>query len=421
MKCLYIVSFILFCQIFIGCVNKKHLDDTEKTNECVNIFEKKSKDLVTDTLEKDSVTVSTIDTTKTNTIFGVKVNLSDTSILNDIAKYIAGIKPNKNSKIFKLINNDIWMQYSANSDSVWDVINHKNILKMDKWRDNELNDINKQIKTVFYPFSGPDFLFVNKFFPNAEKYYMFALENIGELPDIGKFNKYKLELYLSEINYSMRDITKSTFFITKNMINDLNKPEVGGVLPIIMVFMARTNNNILSIKPVKINSEGEIEYLKSYINYKGKNRYGKGFEICFCKDNPNIKHYLYYFPYDLSNNGFKYYPELSKFISKLDSLTVTYIKSASYLMHNKDFTEIKKHILQKTLFLVQDDSGIPYSDFDKSKWNITLYGKYIKPISDFSWCMQKNLKDAYEKESKPMPFKIGYGYISNLQVARRLK
>jgi len=38
-------------------------------------------------------------------------------------------------------------------------------------------------------------------------------------------------------------------------------------------------------------------------------------------------------------------------------------------------------ILKNSNYVLEDDTGIPYDYFDKSgKWNIKLYGQYLKPV-----------------------------------------
>ena len=49
----------------------------------------------------------------------------------------------------------------------------------------------------------------------------------------------------------------------------------------------------------------------------------------------------------------------------------TFIKSASYLMHYRSFTDIRNIILSKSLTIFQDDTGIPYKYFSDSDWNIS--------------------------------------------------
>jgi hypothetical protein len=185
-----------------------------------------------------------------------------------------------------------------------------------------------------------------------------------------------------------------------------------------MLFMARTGNQIIDIQSFEINNKGDIEY-KSPQKMTSGSRYGKGVDISFRKINTNEVRHVYYFPVDLSNKGLQNNPNCKLFIEKLDTNITTYIKSASYLMHSNTFSDIRTLILSKSKYLIQDDSGIPYKYLNKNTYDIKLYGNYIKPIQAFNWIKQEDLKQAFKEHSKPLPFNIGYGKISNQFVIRR--
>ena len=89
----------------------------------------------------------------------------------------------------------------------------------------------------------------------------------------------------------------------------------------------------------------------------------------------------------------------------------TYLKAASYLMHGKDFSMIRNVVFDKSKSILQDDSGIAYRYFDKTKWEIHLYGSYTRPGKEFSWINETDLAKAYTDPSvKPVPFTLGYNW-----------
>ncbi|MDP4266615.1 MAG: hypothetical protein Q8880_04200 [Bacteroidota bacterium] len=397
----YIFSALLFSYFIFSCNN----------SNCNNNKGVKGE-------KKNNSITSVKDTINEKVIQSATDTSSYVNYYNDIARYIAGLPLNKSSKLYSLTLNKEWINYQKQSDSLWMKIGDKRLNKIHIWTNKEMKDVVEGTKTLFYPFGGPDFLFSNIFFPNAEKYVLIGLENVGVVPDVRGFEKNSLGYYLGDISKSIKDITQSSFFITNNMIKDLNKPDVRGTLPIIMLFVARTGNQILDIKSFEINSQGNIEYLKNHKSGKS-GRYGKGVEITFRKANTNQKRYIYYFPVDLSNKGLTNNPNSRMFIEKLDSGMTTYVKSASYLMHSSTFSEIRHIILSKSKYMLQDDSGIPYKFFDQKVWDLKLYGNYIKPIKPFNWCNQEDLRNAFKTKANPLPFNIGYGKISNQFLLRK--
>jgi hypothetical protein len=59
--------------------------------------------------------------------------------------------------------------------------------------------------------------------------------------------------------------------------------------------------------------------------------------------------------------------------------------------------------------IVQDDTGVPYRDFNPSQWQVRLYGNYLPPIDIFKQFYQPDLANAYAHSSpQALPFGIGY-------------
>ncbi len=88
---------------------------------------------------------------------------------------------------------------------------------------------------------------------------------------------------------------------------------------------------------------------------------------------------------------------------------ITFTKAASYCMHGGDFSIIRGVCLRAKAVL-EDDTGIPYRFFKQDEWEVSLYGRYTKPVKDFHYGFQKDLDSAYRsgKNVKPLPYSIGY-------------
>jgi len=130
---------------------------------------------------------------------------------------------------------------------------------------------------------------------------------------------------------------------------------------------------------------------------------------------------MYYFPADFTDSALAMNPGCQKFLQSVDTNCTTLVKSASYLMHYPIFSFIRNIALKKSKYLLQDDSGIAFKFFDKTKWNIQLFGAYERPIPVFSYCYQADLKTAFDKGAKPYDFKYGYGHGRNILLATKVK
>ncbi len=75
-------------------------------------------------------------------------------------------------------------------------------------------------------------------------------------------------------------------------------------------------------------------------------------------------------------------------------------------------SNMRKMILQNSMCVIQDDTGLPYKFFEDSGWKMKLYGTYTRPVSDFPYLsMQKPLEEAFRKDSAnvgKLPFHLGY-------------
>jgi hypothetical protein len=75
------------------------------------------------------------------------------------------------------------------------------------WNETALKRNSKSDTTsVFYPFSGGDFLHVNSLYPNANHYVMMAQESVGSIPDMTKMDKVQTREYIEAADFILRDI-----------------------------------------------------------------------------------------------------------------------------------------------------------------------------------------------------------------------
>ncbi len=331
---------------------------------------------------------------------------------NDLAKYIAGMEISSSSSVIdsSLLNKKEWKDYSQSLEKNWKKTDSVKIKKMTEWRNRELKDATS--KTVFYPFSGADFLNVYTLFPSADNYIMVGLEPVGTLPSFHKgMAKDSLSSYFSKVKSSLYTILNFSFFRTKGMSADFKNAELNGTVHLILLFMERTGNSIVDIKPVAVSDEGKIISYKSFEDRQKDKKGNKGFEIDFVNSGNQLKK-AYYFSVNLDNDHLNKNTAFVNLVNQNKEVT-TYLKSASYLMYKDYFSAIRGLILDNSKFLLEDDSGIPYKYFNDSVWTTNLYGKYSGAISLFHNVYQAELEKAYKNKAndvKPLDFGIGYKY-----------
>ena len=321
----------------------------------------------------------------------------------DTAKLLAGMKVQDTSELAQLTQNNIWQKHATSFNQAWTKLDAQQLSKLKKWAGTELKSVHQTSQPIFYPFSGPDFLYAYSFFPNGSEYVLVGLEPVGNLPELEQLSTSQMNTKLHEINSSLDAILGLSFFRTNAMKVDLAKQ---GVLPILCVFLARTNNQILEVQYIAVDKNANIQGV-------GKTNQDKswipGVKISFIKPGKSQPQTLYYFSTDLSDSGIQKTPQFNKFVKKIDN-PVTYLKAASYLMHDQHFSTIRNLILSQSTSLLQDDSGIPVNYFGQQKWNLAFYGTYTQPIDLFAKRYQPELKKIYHSDSKIKPLNFGIGY-----------
>lgn len=342
----------------------------------------------------------------TETVVSKPFSVPYDTLTDDVASFISGMEHGKSGCLARLDSTTKWEQFSFRIDSGFLDLDTSRFIKMEKWADSELID-HQGSTTLFYPFGGPDFLNANIFYPNADKYILIGLEPVGGLPDLCNMTDDLINKYLEDVRYSLKDIFKRSYFITGNMIGALKKSSVNGAVPVISLFIERNGYNIVSINHVGIDSTGICQIEDSLKNIK---KLTHGIRIDFAADTGRRVQSVFYFQTDISDEGLKNNPGFQKYLTMLPE-SYTYLKAASYLMHGKDFSIIRNVVFDKSKSILQDDSGIAYRYFDKTKWDIHLYGKYARPGKEFSWINETDLAKAYADSSvKPVPFTLGYNW-----------
>ena len=100
---------------------------------------------------------------------------------NDVARYFAGMPISADLPIAKYTRDAAWQQHAHSFDSAWKELEQRQLSKVRAWSEAHLKD---RQPTLFYMFSGPDFLYADSFFPDATTYVMAGLEPTGPIPEV---------------------------------------------------------------------------------------------------------------------------------------------------------------------------------------------------------------------------------------------
>ncbi len=367
----------------------------------------------------DTVISQITDSSETNKILQNCINDS----LSAITNIMSGISDTNLIAYNYIQHTKDYIAFNKNFDNRWVNFDSSRLNTLRDFREQELAKNVTTQTTLFYPFSGPDILYAQTFFPNADKYVMIGLEPVGSFPSFKIENKDSLKNYFNKINTSLNAILKFSFFRTISMSSDLKNTDVDGTLHLLTLFLKRTKNKLCSAKAITIDSLGNTIYLNSFADLKKLSASTKGVEIIFTDVNGKSKT-LYYFSLNAANGGLKTNKGFVTYLQNMGTIT-TYLKGASYLMHKDYFSIICNIVLNQSRQIIQDDSGIALHYYTSSnfKWKYTFYGNYTKPIPMFVQHYQADLDSLYKQQgSKPIGFGIGYNFRdknSNFMIATK--
>lgn len=329
-------------------------------------------------------------------VVGGRATVSDTS------RFLAGRPVARGERLSRIQQSWQYREFSRENLWQWKKAAQPRVSKQLAWQSQHIRPLIGTPRTVVYPFGGPDLLYATSMFPNASRYILLGLEPVGNAPDLEATDPYAVIAALEGLKRTVATQLRHGYFITKDMKTDLNNGPLQGVTPVLLTALGLMDAHI---------------YHVDYINAGGN----PGVEIDFLIPGRGRKTAIYVAG-DLSNSGFP--GAYQNWLSAQATGSVAYFKAASYLMQDSRFSSTKNWILGHCKAVVQDDSGIPYSAFDQSNWQINLFGNYREPIELFSKHAQSSLREAYQQAGPLPPLTFGSGYemkpyAANLTVAVR--
>ncbi len=336
---------------------------------------------------------------------------------NDAARMLAGLTPERVGDGFADVRRTpAWQEHQRTMDKLWHDYTWRHEEPIRQWAAREMPDLARS-PTLFYPFSGPDFLFAQAFFPRAATMVLCGLENVEPLPRMSQLSPGEMAGGLATMRTTINSVIQFSFFITKDMRNDLNASRFRGVLPVLLVFMARSGHRVESVDAIRISADGSPVIMPVAGGAQGL--------LIRCRSPQGGLVRVFYVRQNLADDSLKPGSPFLAFVRQVAPGTA-FTKSASYLMHESYFSTIRNHLLNERSALVQDPSGVPYRYFDQSVWTLNLYGNYRRTLDMFGdKAQQPDLAQAYAEgrhQAQPLPFGIGYLYMPDatcLMVGRR--
>jgi hypothetical protein len=319
---------------------------------------------------------------------------------NDTARFLAGLAPASGSPLTALSQDPRWGIHARAMNLAFSQLEQRQLGNIRIFRSENVAPATQASRVCVYLFSGPDFLYADAMFGHCYTFVLQGLEPVDPVPDLLTMPPAALAATLENIEVSLNTLLSFSFFKTKDMRQDFQRGELKGVLPIIFVFLARTGKEIESVEYISLDKEGKV--------LRAQQGSIRGAKIDFVDPASGSKKEIYYFTTDLSDDALKKNPALLRFCESLGPAN-SLLKAASYLLHSGNFSVARDFLLQNSVSVLQDDSGIPVRYFTPDKWTLRFFGTYTGPIDLFKNYYQPDLRQFYETSS-PKRLTFGFGY-----------
>lgn len=269
--------------------------------------------------------------------------------------------------------------------------------------------------TVFYPFSGPDFVTIARVFPGAERYVLVAIQKARQPAQLENMDAVQRAAFEKKLGGAWEKFGKLGYFRTLDLNDDQRDGASGvGTTTILMAFAARLGYEVTGVTPLSFNSDkGEWEAAGS------ETRTGS-VRLSLLQDGRRVT--LDYISLDLSDSALKAAEPKMAWIRQMAAHPLL-LKAASHLLQQPNFTVLRDALVANAPMVVQDETGLDYKDLRKIG-PVRLYGRFSKTHPLFTTTSQPELAVAYRAEKEPRDLPFAFSYLKtadsrSLQVVRR--
>jgi len=309
-----------------------------------------------------------------------------------------------------LVQSPRWAAFAREVTVNWARYSQKIADPMSQWA---LAELPVASETVFYPFSGPDFVTVHQLFPSAQRYVMMAMQNAERPLDLANLAPDLIEPSLSVLTSAWQHFGENGFYVTEYLEKYLYSTRAHiGASTFIVSFLALQGFEIERVVPIQVAADGSLQELSP------ETPRWRSVRIQASKQGKPIV--VDYLKIDLSNPGLQAAPQNLALIGTLTKNPVLF-KAASHLPQNVGFNMIANQVLTHSPLIVQDETGLSYSTLIRAH-QVALFGKFVTAHRAFP-SYHHDLAKAFAQRDdiKPLNFRFGYFKDGNyaLMVATR--
>jgi hypothetical protein len=327
------------------------------------------------------------------------VSQDSSASMRTAAILLAGQQPLTNAPL-PLLESPRWASFVREVTANWARYSQTIGDPMAQWA---LEEVPAATETVFYPFSGPDFVTVNHLFPNARRYVMMAMQSAERPLDLANLPPDLLEQSLGVLTSAWQHFGVHGFYVTEYLEKYLYSTRANiGASTFIVSFLSLQGFEIERVVPIEVDANGMIQELSpSTPRWRSvriqANRNGKTIIVDYLK-------------VDLSNVGLQAAPENLELVRSLAAGPVMF-KAASHLPQNASFSVIANEVLTRSPVILQDETGLRYTNLIQAH-QVALFGKFVVAHHAFQ-SYHGDLAQAFAKREDIKPLKFRFGYFKD--------
>ena len=139
-----------------------------------------------------------------------------TDMVNDLSRFLSGLKGGNGAPWAEQRKTYAWEGHRQAMRDLWYLHRGLRGKEIGDWSRANIGDLRSR-RVVFYPFSGPDLLYPDILFPNANVYVLAGLESCELLPDMRTMSPEEIAHSLNAVRASMDSLLRNGYFQTKEM------------------------------------------------------------------------------------------------------------------------------------------------------------------------------------------------------------
>lgn len=268
--------------------------------------------------------------------------------------------------------------------------------------------------TVFYPFSGPDFVTVAHAFPNADRYVMVAMQVAGAPVSLATMSPSRAQGFQQKFLREWMKFSRLAFFRTDDLNEDQRDQFAPiGVTTILSTFALYSGYDVMEVYPIVFDAESG-DFVKS--------AEGPWRSVRLVLNKAGKPVTVDYVSLDLSDSSLSKSEPMRKWLAR-EAKHPVLLKAASHLLQETYFSVMRDILVANATMVVQDETGLNYT-YLAEIGPVDLYGGFLFPHELFNRKKQESLGKAYRESTnvKPLPFAFSYNKTNerrSVQVVRR--